>query len=562
MKQLIIITLLSLLFSSTAIAQRIQKNENGLYGLAITQKNGNIRWIVKPVYRSIEYNTYGSYLVQNKLHLWGVISANGSDIIPCEYTDKQSALQKYKFAPSNVSTSQTRNNETSINHYYSEFTLDRDYTTYIKEFVEYKINSWQKKGEFEKTADYKNRVTESTRNAMVIKLTEEACNECLSKATVNKLKMSLGEYDADHETFLIHTELGDVVLPVNISLAPSFKKHWSEMTTNNTYDIVNGKIVLRSATFKLNNKTVAYYNDQSNALYAKANINYNFDPIEISLGVETPERKTTIAENNIQIGKSDIDINIPAAKERKDLTFAVVFANEDYREEAKVEFAKSDGQSVANYFNKTLGLPQSNIHYVENATKNDIIRELDWVKTIASVHKEKIKLLIYYAGHGTPDEQSRTAYLIPIDGVANNLKTLFSLSDFYTELGSVDSQSTIVFLDACFSGSLRNGGMMASARGVAIKAKPETPKSNMIVLSAASGDETAWPYNEKRHGLFTYFFLKKLQSSKGDVTLGQLSTYIKEEVGKHSVIMNSKKQTPTINTSPQLSDGWENLKLK
>ena len=102
----------------------------------------------------------------------------------------------------------------------------------------------------------------------------------------------------------------------------------------------------------------------------------------------------------------------------------------------------------------------------------------------------------------------------------------------------------------------------ATARGVAIKPKASTPGGNVIVFSAATGDETAYPYDEKGHGLFTYFLLKKLQENKGNVTLGELSAYLQEQVGRQSVVVNRKPQTPTVSPSPALMENWEELKLK
>ena len=84
----------------------------------------------------------------------------------------------------------------------------------------------------------------------------------------------------------------------------------------------------------------------------------------------------------------------------------------------------------------------------------------------------------------------------------------------------------------------------------------------MVVMTAATGDETAWPYEEKGHGLFTYFLLKELQSTRGDVTLKRLTDYVIEEVSRHSVVVNSKKQTPTVSVSSALSDSWTEIKLK
>ena len=104
--------------------------------------------------------------------------------------------------------------------------------------------------------------------------------------------------------------------------------------------------------------------------------------------------------------------------------------------------------------------------------------------------------------------------------------------------------------------------MLTSARGVAIKTKSATPKGNIIVFSAAQGDETAYPYKDMQHGMFTYYLLKKLQDSKGEVTLGELGEYLIDEVGRESFVKNGKMQTPTVIVAPSLQNSWKNLKLK
>ena len=119
-----------------------------------------------------------------------------------------------------------------------------------------------------------------------------------------------------------------------------------------------------------------------------------------------------------------------------------------------------------------------------------------------------------------------------------------------------------VFMDACFSGSQRGNGMLASARGVAIRAKAQAPQGNMVVLSAAQGDETAYPYKEKGHGLFTYYLLKKLQNTKGNCSMKELGEYVKQEVSRRSIVTNQKSQTPVVSFSNQIADTWQNLKLK
>ncbi|PLX20695.1 MAG: hypothetical protein C0599_08605, partial [Salinivirgaceae bacterium] len=117
-----------------------------------------------------------------------------------------------------------------------------------------------------------------------------------------------------------------------------------------------------------------------------------------------------------------------------------------------------------------------------------------------------------------------------------------------------------VFLDACFSGSARDG-MLASGRGLTIRPKEEKISNNMIVFTAVSGDETAHPYKDKNHGLFTYFLLKKLQESKGNTTLGELQEYITLNVLKKSVVLH-KKQNPTTKANLALQGKWKTWTLK
>lgn len=259
---------------------------------------------------------------------------------------------------------------------------------------------------------------------------------------------------------------------------------------------------------------------------------------------------------------SDVD-NLPMASVTdNDNTFAVIFANEHYRREAAVEYAQNDGQMFKKYCESLLGLPARNIHYVEDATFNDFQAELDWLSKVGKAYGKDANIIVYYAGHGIPDEQGNHAYLLPTDGIGDNVNTGYSLNRLYALLSELEAQKITVFLDACFSGSKRGEGMLASARGVAIKTKSESPKGNLVVFSAATSDETAYPFEENGHGLFTYFLLKKLKETSGRCSLGELSDYLTTQVTRHSIVVNSKSQTPCITASPALQNTWRYLKLK
>lgn len=259
--------------------------------------------------------------------------------------------------------------------------------------------------------------------------------------------------------------------------------------------------------------------------------------------------------------ESDVDKDIPETGHQQNNTFALIIANENYQDVAQVPNALHDGKVFAEYCEKTLGIPKENIKYVADATLNGIQRQLNWLTQVMEAFEGDAHVIFYYAGHGIPDESSKSAYLLPVDGFGTDVSSGYSLDKLYAELGSKPAKSVIVLLDACFSGANRDGKMLTSARGVAIKAKQNTPQGNIVVFSAAQGNQTAYPYKEKGHGLFTYYILKKLKETKGKISLGELSEYVTTEVRKRSLITNSKLQNPT--TSPSSSaKNWKNWKMR
>lgn len=267
---------------------------------------------------------------------------------------------------------------------------------------------------------------------------------------------------------------------------------------------------------------------------------------------------------DIQIASltSDVDKNIPVTGVQNNNTFAVIIANEIYRNVANVPFAINDGNIFREYCQKTLGIPAQNISYKANATVNDIYSEVKWLQDICNT-RQGAQIIFYYTGHGVPDVRSNAAYLLPVDGIGTDVSTGYKLDDLYATLGSVPAKNVTVFMDACFSGTTRNDGkeMLVEAKGVAIKAKSGMPQGNMVVFSAAQGDETAYPNYDEKHGTFTYFLLKKLQDTKGDVTLHELGNYIIQEVRARGALVRLP-QTPCVTPSASLDASWREWKLK
>jgi uncharacterized caspase-like protein len=184
---------------------------------------------------------------------------------------------------------------------------------------------------------------------------------------------------------------------------------------------------------------------------------------------------------------------------------------------------------------------------------------LAWINNLAKVTEGKANLIFYYAGHGLPDEITKTPYLVPVDVSGAYLNLGVSLDEVITSLSQYPTKKSIIFLDACFSGGARNKGLVAM-RGVKIKPKEEKILGNLVVLSSSSGNEGSGSYEDKKHGMFTYFLLKKLQESKGTANLKQLSDFIYSSVRKESAL-SGKIQTPQVQSSSSVGKDWESWKL-
>lgn len=440
------------------------------------------------------------------------------------------------------------------------------FSDYAKAYVEKEINEWQVKDEFEKVADWQKRVNETTRNAKIKQLTEQCQKEYIKKysATI-KPNVTLGQYDSENEVFLLTDALfGNMLVAVPISEGKAFKQNWSSAKFTPTYFIENDVLALKGLDIYMPSLNKHYtYSNQASLNYALAQVDYNFNPIEIEAANTSGGQKgqQNISQVKLSVGKSPVDLQIPETGANNANTFVVIIANEDYKTVSPVPFALNDGRVLAKYCLRTLGIPGANIKVHENATYNDMRLAVAWLKNVCEKYDGEASIIFYYAGHGIPDASDKSAYLLPVDGDGRYVATGYKLDELYQKLGDMPTKSVTVLLDACFSGANRDGKMLTSERAVALKVRPNEPKGNMVVFSAAQSDETALPDEEQGHGMFTYYVLKKLQETRGDVTLFNLSDYVIKEVGKRSAVIN-KPQTPCITASSALGNDWKNWKLR
>lgn len=304
-------------------------------------------------------------------------------------------------------------------------------------------------------------------------------------------------------------------------------------------------------------------------LLDRNNIKINLDKTLASDNQQAQKVSTeAISPKVVSDTQVDVDINIPNNPTKYPYRFALIIGNEDYssfqrdlNSEVNVEFAERDARIFKEYAVNVFGVPEDNIIFMINARSIEMDRAISKINLLSKNTQGKAELIFYYAGHGFPDEITKEPYIIPVDVSAKDLKYAFKLSEIYKELTEFPNQRVTVFLDACFSGGARNQGLL-TARGVKVKPKDNMLTGNIVVYTATSEDQSALPYQDKKHGLFTYFLLKKLKESQGNITYKELSDYLKEQVSVKSILVNEKEQQSQTYNSPVIQNSWGDWHVK
>lgn len=461
-------------------------------------------------------------------------------------------------------------------------------------YVEKEINSWQEKSEFETESQWRERVNKQTRESKAKDIAQKYYAEYESTLKTANLEydslydslvhkyskimsdrfdrqiMTLHPYDAENHSFLISTEsFVDIKLSVPISEAQEFKNNWdsfrqqeeSEFVQEGN-DMVLSKVKFGKYVYDSNIKEVYTPNSDYADIEKLDFSELNFAFLNLQNDIpDKSEKRSSVSESKghqTSTRQSDVDVDIPRSKKSSKNTFALVIANSNYDHASKVENAHNDGKIMTEYLTKTLGIPESNLMTCYDATYGKIVNSISFLKDISKAYgKDNFNVVFYYVGHGFPDETEFNSYLLPVDANPQNTSACISIKDLYHQLGGLGARSVTVMLDACFSGSNHGEGMLLNkSMGVARKVHPDDPVGNMVILSASQGDQTAYPYDEKKHSMFTYYVLKKLKETKGDVTIGDLADFVIDKVQKTSLEVNRKIQSPSVMVSRAMTN-WQ-----
>lgn len=458
--------------------------------------------------------------------------------------------------------------------HYSTYDPHVKVVDFIKHYVSLNMKYWMRKNETETSADYAARLSEQN-NAYAQEVYAELAVDTYRKLYPEEKLFIIGDYDLDDKSFLVKTDFGSVAMNVPESEFIKFKTRWND-----------GSVVLANGEYLKTGQDMtplSFHHTEAgltlhrldvidkvaiNSYIANSYIPYRgadytdvaaLPDVDIALVGDGEGKDKGKGGGEIYTAPSDVDTNIPYGSiARAAKTFVVIVDNENYRQLAKVPFALNDGRIFAEYCTRTFGIPADNVMRYDNATYGMMLEALTRLGNIAKAYGGDIDVIFYYSGHGAPSETDRKAYLVPVDAYTVQPQGCCSLEHLYAQLGSMGARKVLCLIDACFSGNAKSDGneLLSSVRGLGIETQDDVPSGNTVVMTASHGEQTAMPFMEKRHGMFTYFMLKKLQLTGGRVTLGELFDYVEAEVRKASAVKANRMQTPTVTVSGDMPDGW------
>jgi len=256
----------------------------------------------------------------------------------------------------------------------------------------------------------------------------------------------------------------------------------------------------------------------------------------------------------------DVDVDIPEGEKAGPSDVAVVIGNRNYTVAGipQVEFADRDAAMMREYLLRTFGFREENIIYERDATLSRF-NEIFGTETAPEgklhnyVQRGVSRVFIYYAGHGAPDLKTQEAYFVPVDAnpqyIASNG---YRIRTFFENLARVPAKSFTIVLDSCFSGNSGKGMILKDISPAMVKVRSDyaAPKNALLLTSAAFDQVSTW-YPEKRHSLYTYYFLKGVRggadaNGDGTVTAGELKAYLSENVPYMSRRLAGLEQNPVV----------------
>lgn len=252
------------------------------------------------------------------------------------------------------------------------------------------------------------------------------------------------------------------------------------------------------------------------------------------------------------------------AKTDSKYAVAVIFGSQQYKGDVPmVSVALRDAYTMKKFLIETMGYRPENVIYIENPTLSDFNSVFGTDRSYKGRLFNYVKpngnsdVFVYYSGHGAPDPENQSAFFVPIDcDPATVVMGGYSMETFYKNLSEIPARNITVVIDACFSGGSHNGNLLKNMSPIFINTqKTEINKENTSVFNSATANQVSTWYEEKGHSLLTYYYLLGMRgeadaNKDSKITVGEMQSWIDDNVPYMARRLNNREQTPTIQGNP------------
>lgn len=230
---------------------------------------------------------------------------------------------------------------------------------------------------------------------------------------------------------------------------------------------------------------------------------------------------------------------------RYENSWTLIIGINSYQDAPPLEYAINDATTFANTLIDKFGFSEKNvIRLIDNEATRD--------KTISAYlqfTKEHVtsedRIIVFFAGHGYTKTGNRgeIGYLVPVDGITDDLATLIRWDDFTRNAELIPAKHILFIMDACYGGlALTRYVPSGSMRFL----KNMLQRYSRQVLTAGKADEVVADSGGPRpgHSIFTGHLLDALSNEAttqgGIITANTVMSYVYDRVAKDY----QSRQTP------------------
>ena len=140
-------------------------------------------------------------------------------------------------------------------------------------------------------------------------------------------------------------------------------------------------------------------------------------------------------------------------------------------------------------------------------------------------------MVVYFSGHGL-QEGGRSALAL---ADTHDASDALPIAELRSDLAACRAAVKFLILDACHSGGAEGPAIHEPSSENLAKEIVRERLPGAVVLASSRGDQSSWEWNDRKHGVFSYWLARALEggadtNGDGRLTVDEVYNYTYERV--------------------------------